>query len=73
MWAAVIGAHVIGRYGNKHLALEALASYLIRKKGPKRRYQLGGVLEPKPAGLGTLYRSLSREEYEKLHSLKFEA
>lgn len=65
MWAAVIGARVIGRYGNKALALEALASYLIRKQGPKRRYQLGGVLEPKPAGVGTYASSLTRQEYDR--------
>lgn len=68
MWAAVIGARVIGRYGNKALALEALTSYLIRKQGPKRRYQLGGVLEPKPAGVGSYATSMTREEYERVRS-----
>lgn len=66
MWAAVIGAHVIGRYGNKALALEALGSYLIRKQGPKRRYQLGGVLEPR--SVAPLHTSCTRNEYDSIVS-----
>lgn len=67
-WAAVIGCRVIGRYGNKALALEAMGSALLRKAGPKRRYQLGGVLEPKPAGVGTYASSMTRAEYERTRS-----
>lgn len=64
MWAAVIGCHVIGRYGNKALALEALTSYLVRKQRPSRRYQLGGVMGKKPDGVGTYAASLTRQEYD---------
>ena len=61
MWAAVIGARVIGRYGNKHLAMEALASYLIRKSPPKRRYQLGGVMQP--SNLEPIASSMTLKQY----------
>lgn len=66
MWAAIIGCRVIGRYGNKALANEALATYLIRKQGPRRRYQLGGVLEPRSANVGTYATSCTRDEYDAL-------
>ena len=66
MWAAVIGCHIIGRYGNKHLALEALTSYLIRKQMPSRRYHLGGRMAERPDGVGTYASSLTRKQYDEL-------
>lgn len=66
MWAAVIGCHVIGRYGNKALAMQALASYLIHKKPPSRRYQLGGRMAERSDGVGTYASSLTRKQYDEL-------
>jgi hypothetical protein len=63
MWVARIGARVIGRYGNKALANEYLVSAILRKAGPTRRYQLGGVMpKSESAAIAT---SLNKAQYER--------
>lgn len=63
-WLACLGQRVLGRYGNKALALEAIRIAKLRQEGPKRRYKLGGVLEPRSSNVGTVARSMTQTEYD---------
>lgn len=63
-WAAFIGARLLGRYGNKALAISYAASALLHKAGPKRKFQLGSRCEARSPETKVYARSLTRAEYE---------
>lgn len=65
-WAAKVGVRVLGRYGAKHLAQARIASFQARMKPPARQYVLGGRMDPKPAGLGSIATSLTGDQYKEL-------
>lgn len=65
-WAALIGARLVGRYGNKAIATNALATALLRKQPPKRKYSFGARMEPMPEGVSSIASSLTREQYDQL-------
>lgn len=64
MWAAYIGARLIGRYPQKFRAVEVLELQLKRNLGLARAYKLGVKMEQSKVSTSAYAISLTSEQYE---------